>query len=117
MVIAQVPPDGSIEVLERMHRAVRLGHDAFVTGKLGQQTLNATIGILRDYRRTLDRYNVTHVRAVATSAVREAENTDAFVDRVQMAVNLDVEVIDTPEESRLTVSAVREAIRNRPLIF
>jgi exopolyphosphatase / guanosine-5'-triphosphate,3'-diphosphate pyrophosphatase len=47
---------------------------------------------------------------VATSAVREAANADAFVDRVFMATGLDVEVIHTSEESRLTVSAVRAAV-------
>ncbi|NOZ21683.1 MAG: Ppx/GppA family phosphatase [Planctomycetes bacterium] len=110
MMIAQVHEDGQIEELERMQRAVRLGHDTFVTGKLSRETMNATIGILADYKRTLGTYGVRHLRAVATSAVREAENADAFLNRIQMAVDLDVEVIDTPEESRLTVSAVREAI-------
>ncbi|MEW6356974.1 MAG: Ppx/GppA phosphatase family protein [Planctomycetota bacterium] len=110
MVIAQVHANGEIEVLERMQRAVRLGHDTFVTGKLSRETMNATIGILADYKRTIDTYGVRYLRAVATSAVREAENADAFLNRVQMAVDLDVQVIDTPEECRLTVSAVRAAI-------
>ena len=50
------------------------------------------------------------VRAVATSAVREATNADTFLDRVFMATGLNVEVIATSEESRLTVSAVRQAV-------
>jgi exopolyphosphatase/guanosine-5'-triphosphate,3'-diphosphate pyrophosphatase len=47
---------------------------------------------------------------VATSSVREAGNADAFLDRILMAVNLEVEIIDPPEESRLTVSAVLHAV-------
>ena len=43
-------------------------------------------------------------------AVREAANGDTFLDRVFMATRLNVEVIDTSEESRLTVSAVRQAV-------
>ena len=66
----------------------------------------AAIGILRDYRRVLDSYQVAQVRAVATSAVREATNSDAFLDRILMATNLEVEVIEPTEESRLTVNAV-----------
>jgi exopolyphosphatase / guanosine-5'-triphosphate,3'-diphosphate pyrophosphatase len=42
--------------------------------------------------------------------VREAANGDTFLDRVFMATRLNVEVIDTSEESRLTVSAVRQAV-------
>ncbi len=47
---------------------------------------------------------------MATSAVREASNADTFLDRVYIATGLKVEVIGTPEESRLTVSAVRQAV-------
>ena len=109
MLVAQVSPDGHIEVLERTQRPVRLGHDTFVAGRLMQRTMNAAITILRDYKKLITTYAVETVRAVATSAVREASNGDAFVDRVAMAVDIDVEVLDPAEESRLTVSAVREA--------
>ena len=47
---------------------------------------------------------------MATTAVREASNGETFLDRVFMATRLNVEVIDTSEESRLTVSAVRQAV-------
>jgi len=110
MVIAQVGADRRIEVLERVQRAVRLGHDTFASGRLSQRTMAAALAILRDYRKLLDTYKVESVRAVATSAVREAANADAFVDRVAMGADLDLEVLDPGEESRLTVSAVRQAV-------
>lgn len=110
MVIAQVWPDGRIEELERTQRPVALGHDTFVDGRLGQQAMNTAIGILRDCAKLLDLYGVETVRAVATSAVREADNSDAFVDRVALAVGLDLEVLDPTEESRLVVSALRCAV-------
>lgn len=110
MAIAQVWPDGRIEALERTQRPVALGHDTFVDGRLGQQAMNTAIGILRDCTKLLDLYGVETVRAVATSAVREADNSDAFVDRVALAVGLDLEVLDPTEESRLVVSALRDAV-------
>ena len=76
--------------------------------------MNAAISILSDFQRVLGTYRVGRVRAVATSAVREAANSDAFLDRVYMACGLDVEVISTSEESRLTVSGVREAVASAP---
>jgi exopolyphosphatase/guanosine-5'-triphosphate,3'-diphosphate pyrophosphatase len=112
MVIAQITEDGEIEVLEKFVRAMRMGQDTFQRGRLRAQAVRAGIGILRDYRRVLDQYDVKHVRAVATSSVREASNADTFLDRVFMATGLEVEVIDTSEESRLTVSAVREALQD-----
>jgi len=110
MVIAEVLAEGSVHGLETLQRAVRLGQDTFRRGRLGGETLRAAMAILRDYKHLLDLYRVERVRAVATSAIREARNADTFLDRAYMTTGLNFEVIDTSEESRLTVSAVRQAV-------
>jgi len=110
MAVAEVLPDGRVEVLEQLQQGIRLGQDSFRRGRLGGQTLRAAVGILREYRRILDPYRVHHLRAVATSAVREAANADTFLDRSLMSTGLEVELIDTSEESRLTVAAVRRQL-------
>jgi len=110
MVVAEVLSDGTVEHLERLHRAIRLGQDAFRRGRLSSQSMRAAVAVLRDYRQVLDLYHVERIRAVGTSALREASNTDSFVDRVLMATGIQIEVIATSEESRLTVSAVRQAL-------
>ncbi len=110
MVIAEVLPDGRIEVIERTARAARLGQDAFRRGRLGAASMRVALTILRDFHELLNLYKVEEVRAVATSAAREASNTDTFLDRIYLSTGLKVEVIGTPEESRLTVSAVRQAL-------
>lgn len=110
MEIVDVLPDGRTEVLERVQRPIRLGHDAFVSGVLHQETIAAAIAILRDCRRVLDTYQVSRVHAVATSAVREARNVDSFLDRVARTVGINVDVIESGEQCRLVVMAVRHAI-------
>jgi exopolyphosphatase/guanosine-5'-triphosphate,3'-diphosphate pyrophosphatase len=110
MVVAEIFPDGRAQVIERARRPIRLGHETFVTGRLSQDSIRAAISILRDYRKILDTYEVDLVRAVATSAVREATNMDALLDRVARTVGLEVEVIETMEQSRLIVAAVRNAV-------
>jgi len=112
MVVAQVAPDGHLEVLEQLRRAVRLGQDTFRTGRIGGRATRAAAAILRDYRRVLSLYNVGRVKAVATSAVREAGNAETFLDRIFMATGIEVKVIGTSEESRLSVSAVRQELGN-----
>jgi len=112
MLIAQVLPDGRIDILERMRRAVRLGQDTFLRGRLSQRTIQAAVACLRDYRRVLASYPVSQVRAGATSAGRETTNSDAFLDRILMVTNLEVEVIEPTEEGRLMVNAVLHAIGN-----
>lgn len=110
MVIAQLLPDGSIEVLERLQRAVRLGQDTFGSGQLRGETMRSAISILRDYRRVMSTYGVGRMRAVATSAVREASNADTFIDRILTATGIEVSVISVAEEGRLTVSALRRTV-------
>ena len=110
MVIAEAQPDGRIEVLERLQRAVRLGQDTFRRGRLGAASMRAAVAVLRDYQQLLRLYRVERVRAVATTAAREASNADTFLDRIFMATGLHVEVIGASEESRLTVSAVCQAV-------
>lgn len=110
MVIAEVLDDGSIETIERVQRASRMGQDTFRRGRLGAQSMRAAVAVLRDFKERLELYNVERIRAVATSAVREAANGDNFLDRIFLATGLNVEAIDTAEESRLTVSAVLHAM-------
>ena len=110
MAVAQVLPDGQIEVIERLQRAVHLGQDTFRTGRIKGPTMRAAVLILRDFQNVLKAYNVDLVKVVATSAVREAANMDTFLDRVLMATGLEVSVINSSEESRLTVAAVRHDV-------
>src|SRR5918996_211927 len=78
--------------------------------------VEATLKALEAFRRIMDTYGATRYRAVATSAVREAQNADAFLDRVRLRTGLDVEVIDGSEENRLTYIAVRERLRDHPAL-
>jgi len=109
LLVASVGEDGTLEPLEELQRPVRLGHDTFRRGRLSTPTIRAAVAVLRDFHRLLDFYEVTEVRAVATSAVREANNADTFLDRVYITSGLELEVIDTSEESRLIMTAVHEA--------
>jgi len=110
MAVAQVLEDGHVDVLERLRRAVRMGQDTFRRGRLGGGTMRAAVAVLRDFKQVLDLYHVERLRAVTTSAVREASNADNFLDRIYMATGINVEVISPAEESRLTVSAVLGAV-------
>ena len=116
MVVAQVLPDGRIDVLERMRRPVRLGQDTFLHQQLSQRTSTPRRRSCGIIGAVLDSYHVSQIRAVATAAVREAANADAFLDRVLMAANIEVEVIEPTEEGRLTVhcAVARDGRRRRP---
>jgi exopolyphosphatase/guanosine-5'-triphosphate,3'-diphosphate pyrophosphatase len=110
LVVAERVSGEPLRIVEDVERGVLLGKDTFTHGRLGVATVEATLKALEGFRRIMDTYGVSRYRAVATSAVREAQNRDTFLDRVRLRTGLDVEVIDGSEENRLTYLAVREAL-------
>jgi exopolyphosphatase / guanosine-5'-triphosphate,3'-diphosphate pyrophosphatase len=114
MDIAEIHQDGTIRVLDSLKKGVQLGREAFTEGHLSQESIRAACEALRDFKRIMDTYGVERYRAVATSAVRESSNSETFLDRLLMSTGLDVEVIDGPEENRLTLSAVMDSLRGEP---
>ncbi|MCU0241233.1 MAG: HD domain-containing protein [Vicinamibacteria bacterium] len=111
LVVAEAPAGRPIQIIEEASRGVLLGKDTFTNGRLGVATVEAALKTLEGFRRIMDSYGVQAYRAVATSAVREAQNCDAFLDRVRLRTGLEVEVVDGSEENRLTYIAVREALK------
>jgi exopolyphosphatase/guanosine-5'-triphosphate,3'-diphosphate pyrophosphatase len=119
MVIAEVDTHGVIRQLDSLHREVALGKDTFVDGSISRNAIEESVGVLKTFRRVLQEYRITqdaHIRAVATNAVREAANRDAFVDRVFSATGITVEVIEEAEVSRYTYMCVQAAIDSDPAL-
>lgn len=108
MCIAEVLAGGRYRVIETLMAPVRLGADTFSRGKLGSESIRAACQALADFRRALADYNVQEVRAVATSAVREAANVDTFIDRAQSAAHLRLEVLEGTEETRLVYGVLQK---------
>jgi exopolyphosphatase / guanosine-5'-triphosphate,3'-diphosphate pyrophosphatase len=112
--IAEIGPDGAVRTLESLQHAVPLGKDTFTAGRIKPQTVEQCVKILKNFRRLMAEYRVTQIRAVATSAVREADNRDQFLDRIYMATEIDVEAIEGAEENRLTYIAIQETLEDEP---
>jgi exopolyphosphatase / guanosine-5'-triphosphate,3'-diphosphate pyrophosphatase len=79
----------------------RLGAGVFANGSLEPQTMAYTIQVLQRFFRATQSYAVDRVRVVATSAVRDARNSRAFIDWVRTATGWRVEIISGLEEGRL----------------
>jgi exopolyphosphatase/guanosine-5'-triphosphate,3'-diphosphate pyrophosphatase len=83
-------------------RAVtRLGELAFRTGYLSPDAMAETIKILRRFHKAAQRAGADRVRVVGTSALRDARNSQAFLEWVRSATGWTVEIITGQEEGRL----------------
>lgn len=92
--------------LEEIRTPVRLGHGVFQSGRLDAEAMDAAVATLASYRERIDACGIAHYRAVATSAVRESENGDRFVERVRDDAGILLEPITGAEEARLVHGAV-----------
>jgi len=114
LVVAEVQPRQPVRILEEAIRAVPLGHDAFSSGVIRAETVDTAVSALEGFQKILDSYGVVQMRAVATSAVREARNGEMFLDRIRGRTGLAFEVINEAEESRLVYLAVRQRLGGQP---
>ena len=110
LVVAELAPDGSVRIAEEASRAVLLGRDTFASNAIRARTADAALGALHGFRQVIDGYGVQQVRAVATSAVREARNADAFLDRIRTRTGIAFDIINEAEESRLAFLAVQHSV-------
>jgi exopolyphosphatase / guanosine-5'-triphosphate,3'-diphosphate pyrophosphatase len=95
--------DGGVDVVREM-RIVRLGQDVDRTGRLAPEAIERTRLALVDYAAMIAAHDVAAVRMVATSATRDAENRQVFVDMVTAVLGVAPEVITGAQEAELSFS-------------
>ncbi|MDY7232659.1 Ppx/GppA phosphatase family protein [Hyalangium rubrum] len=98
--LARPDPDGALETLHQERDPIRPGEGVFSTGSMPKETADRLLSTLRRYS-ALCRRHKARVRAVATSALREARNRTEVVRRVREEAGLDLEVVSGKEEARL----------------
>lgn len=119
MAIADIQPQGTVRPLERLSQAVNLGRDTFTEGSIRRATVEECVRVLRTYKRKLEEYQIVQsdrIRVVATSAVREASNRLAFIDRIYIATGLRVEPLDETEANRITYLGVQQYLQADPAL-
>ncbi len=108
VVVAELTASGLTRV-EAERVPIRLGHGAFTRGQIDPATVDQAVAAFGNFRKTFDRHGVERYRAVATSAVRAADNRDVFLHRLHHEAGLELDVIDGDEEARLIRKAVVHA--------
>jgi exopolyphosphatase / guanosine-5'-triphosphate,3'-diphosphate pyrophosphatase len=101
LLVADVQ-DGRLEELEKETTITRLGQGVDATGRLADEAMDRVRGTLDGYRQTIDRLNAEDVIAVATSAMRDADNGPEFRDELNRRYGIDARTISGDEEARLT---------------
>lgn len=101
MLAAEVLPGAPPKTLAAAREVTRLGESVFREGRISGHAVEETVRVLARMAEVYRRLDVIGVRAVATSAVRDASNQAEFLSRASAALGATVEIISGREEARL----------------
>jgi exopolyphosphatase / guanosine-5'-triphosphate,3'-diphosphate pyrophosphatase len=80
---------------------LRLGFDVFDKGEISAGKVEKIIKTIKSYKLLLDVYEVKHIKACATSAMRDASNSAEIIKKVKAETGIDIHIISGQEEASL----------------
>ncbi|MBN8548412.1 MAG: Ppx/GppA family phosphatase [Deltaproteobacteria bacterium] len=113
MAIGSVDSNNNLLVTEDYREAVRLGEDVFKGGFISEEAMRRAEAAFVRFRNIIKTQGVKKVRAVGTSALREARNRDLFLKRILDTSGIRISIISGEEEARLVYAAVAQKFNFR----
>jgi len=108
--VGTLDASGDLKILSQLRAPVSIGRAVFNTKDrlINQTTIDSALIALTNFLEEGKRFGASHIRAVATSAMRDATNASALINAAQEQLNLTINIISGEEEARL----VRHAVSN-----
>lgn len=110
ILIVEVKPEGSYRIIERLRIPVMIGKGGINQGLITEEGQQRALKALNQFADIIKQRNISHVRATATSAFRNAHNGPALVRRIRQETGIVVDVIDGNQEAEYIFRGVQEAL-------
>ncbi|HSC57333.1 MAG TPA: exopolyphosphatase, partial [Nitrospira sp.] len=110
LLIADLTPGQPLQEVRSDRRIHRLGEGVDRTKRLSPVAMDRVIHCLQEWRNVIAGCHVEALSVVATSAVRDADNRDGFLERVKREAGFDIDVISGEEEARRTLLGIRSGL-------
>src|SRR5687768_13212296 len=101
LIVAEPLRGGSYRILDEEKVSARLGQGLSTTGRLDNASMEKALVGLKRMKQIAEGFQVTQLKTIATSAVREAENGAEFCQKAKEQFGLDIEVITAKQEALL----------------
>jgi exopolyphosphatase/guanosine-5'-triphosphate,3'-diphosphate pyrophosphatase len=111
LLVAEYDPASGLSVIDELKDQPRLAAGLASTGRLNEAAIDRAILSLGRMREVCQRRGVQRIAAVATAAVREAENGPWFVRRVRQELDIPLRIIDAETEAALSYRSVAHHFR------
>jgi exopolyphosphatase/guanosine-5'-triphosphate,3'-diphosphate pyrophosphatase len=109
MVVA-ARQDHEMKILKKFRFPIRLGADVFENGLISDRNFKEAVKTFEKFHELSEELHVKSIKAVGTSALREAKNQKEFVSLIKKKSSIQIEVIDGVEEARLIYLAVKNEV-------
>lgn len=110
LVVAKINSNKTFTVLTKDKEVVRLGNASNDMKYISEEAMLRGISVLKRFKLVCQSFETQKIRAVATSATREALNRDEFIHRVKNETGIEIEVISGTEEARLIYLGALQAL-------
>jgi len=110
LIVVEVSAGGNFKIIDRLREVIRLNEG--MSGDIKYLTPSAIergVLTLKRFKKIANSYNA-EIKAVATSAVREAINKNEFIERVYREIGIEIEIINGEEEARLIYTGILRAL-------
>ena len=111
LLVAEYDPASGLSIIDEMKDQPRLAAGLAATGTLDEKAIERAMETLGRMREVCQRRGVKRIAAVATAAVREAENGPWFVRRVRQELDIPLRIIDAETEAALSYRSVAHHFR------
>lgn len=116
LLIVSKDQEGNISIVKDEHRIARLGEGINISGNISDKAIQRAITILEEYAILISQYTNISVRAIATSAMRDAQNKVDVQTMLEQTLGYPIEIISGIEEASLTFLGSRED-HDKPVII
>lgn len=104
--IYEISARSGIRQIDRMHHVISLGSETYKNGKISYGMVEELCQVLGDFSAVMKTYRVKDYRAYATSAMREARNSQIVIDQIRVRTGIEVRIISNSEQRFLSYKAV-----------
>ncbi|MBL3656554.1 Ppx/GppA phosphatase family protein [Fulvivirga sediminis] len=110
LLIAELS-NGSFNILYSIKTPVRIGKGGISNGMIMDDAVLRATKVLKSFSETIQKYEVTDIRAFATSAFRNAKNGEEIKLQIKEVTGIDIQIISGDEEASLIFSGVKAAVK------
>src|SRR5574340_937733 len=101
IVVARATPR-TLDILSDEVDLVRIGESVTANGQISQEKVDNALAVLKQYKALAEQHAAERIFVVATEAIRQASNSEGFIERIASETGLQVEIISGGAEATLT---------------